>query len=845
MQYIWKNVSHGGSRSRHNSNASSSAIGNSVISDVAANALSGNIQLSNSGIDHAALPQPDTHKAPQIRIHNVADYNYGYVKYSANNTLDLQNFPRILEKTFGESLGNRSSVLNALAVGKCLSIGLPDLLHFTKIDRFYKNEVGEYLNITGIDFSNDVMPLSFLNILDSVSNSDAGGKGMETGNDKVRLMTFCCCNIFSDIDIRIRYESPKKYQVSAIDLHNPSLFVELDDDLWEETFVSCCIRSIIINEDKLWKSPGLVELPFLISEFKNAKRLVKSMCERLPLYYKAGFDSTKANDLTILHNNLTKALLKYLSIVSNDLNDYTIKILESLMVKDVQNNLIYQLVIIKILDQNEMNDIKLINLLNITIKELLNSVMKQKNKNDNLHLLNCTTEILIIQARFLMRRNDLEDALEVAKKVAALSSDSFESWFLLASIYVALEQYDNALYSINSIPSLPKYDKQQLNIISQKSVIDSNYKRPYGRKIDRNLGTVIPSGCDLNSAELDNLSKIHRNLKENELKCFIYGRTIMPFNDCKTPKSTYLDQSCSEIGPLYGVQSINLINFVSPNEVKTITNTQLLQRNSIVNQYSWFETQVMNILLDIVCKIGWNDLLKLRSTIFIMEKEYISNKQSNIGMIPKHMREKRLCERWLDQLFLDIYEDLTIVNENDIFKSSENINSDDHSSVGSIHNSLGTRKEIKYSGLEWELLGLTMLRTWNFEDAIICFRTSMLARFDIISCEKLLEIYFDEDNHNFKDLIYLNNINLILILLSQKIYYESRFYNYLQISNIKFMLILCRRFGNDLIKNKINLLESESNMDNQDNKRLMTSTLKLKEILQYASDILKEEEKDV
>ncbi|CAI7349494.1 CRE_collapsed_G0028550.mRNA.1.CDS.1 [Saccharomyces cerevisiae] len=68
-------------------------------------------------------------------------------------------------------------------------------------------------------------------------------------------------------------------------------------------------------------------------------------------------------------------------------------------------------------------------------------------------------------------------------------------------------------------------------------------------------------------------------------------------------------------------------------------------------------------------------------------------------------RKKRFCEGWLDDLFLDLYQDLKL-------------------SKISLSN-----KDEKHSGLEWELLGLIM-RTWHWEDAVACLRTSIVARFD-------------------------------------------------------------------------------------------------------------------
>lgn len=56
---------------------------------------------------------------------------------------------------------------------------------------------------------------------------------------------------------------------------------------------------------------------------------------------------------------------------------------------------------------------------------------------------------------------------------------------------------------------------------------------------------------------------------------------------------------------------------------------------------------------DYLCRIeksiGWDNLLSLRASIFIMEEEYNENES-------KGPCNKRLCERWLDHLFMVLYE---------------------------------------------------------------------------------------------------------------------------------------------------------------------------------------------
>ncbi|RPA92633.1 chaps-domain-containing protein [Choiromyces venosus 120613-1] len=68
------------------------------------------------------------------------------------------------------------------------------------------------------------------------------------------------------------------------------------------------------------------------------------------------------------------------------------------------------------------------------------------------------------------------------------------------------------------------------------------------------------------------------------------------------------------------------------------------------------------ILTEITSQIGWDMLLKYRSSVFVMEEEYRFEKTARKISAQKysHIQNKRLCERWLDNLFMVLYEDLRI-----------------------------------------------------------------------------------------------------------------------------------------------------------------------------------------
>ena len=672
---------------------------------------------------------------------------------NARSAYTLADFPRILERRFGESLGFRTRILRDLIDSERLGIGLPDLVHMTLHDSYHDLEVGEYFYITGVDVSSASMPIAFIKML----------KLNEMSSPDSQIATYCCNNIFSKMDIRIRYETDGSAQVRAFDVVGNVVSDEITETQWEETFVSCCIRSLITSKENERKLPGMVEFPLAIenTSMSGAKRVIRHFCKFLPRCMESGWDTTRNVHPSVLHNYLMRSLLIFLAI-SPMLVDYALAILKELAQSDPKHELYYKVALIAILEQYDERDLDLVRTLNETLNPLLPLLDTLKPRDPaSLQLLNCMSCLLNLQAKFLIRRGDSELALPVAKISTELALDSPESWYYLAKCYIDLGEYERALLAINAMPNLPSIDQDKHAIYSEPQLYNY-YARPLG-STSRTVGESIL----LDSNEFNNLGSTMKGWQDKELREVVYGRMVMPNKAQDGMIAHVWDKACAELGPIYGPQSCNLINFVSPQEVQSIEQTRLLARNTVARQYSWFQRKAVQLLMELVQKVDWNNLLQLRTKVFVMEAEYVEKSGATLGMrnsdIPLTVRRKRICERWLDQLFLDIYEDLEL-SQSAVLEDSD----------------------AKYSGLEWELMGLTMVRACSWSDAIACLRTSTTIRFDWVSCRALLELFLD-CNPEGAEVI---DLDLVVELVAQKISYEKRFYDSFQVFNLQVLFKL-------------------------------------------------------
>lgn len=210
--------------------------------------------------------------------------------------------------------------------------------------------------------------------------------------------------------------------------------------------------------------------------------------------------------------------------------------------------------------------------------------------------------LLHSQVDFLLSKNKAQWARQVAQQAVNAAPSEFVTWAKLTQTYIDLGQYDAALLTLNSCPMFT-FNERDL------------HRMPTPAK------THLP------------------------IKKFIADSGIL---DEESARDNEAD--------------IALLRLPAPG-----------LRGTFAKAYS--------LLTLLVSKIGWDELLKTRSVVFVMEEEYRAHKHSasdvsvNTSEIPTirissessrtpvpaapevgGFSNKRLCERWLDNLFLVLYE---------------------------------------------------------------------------------------------------------------------------------------------------------------------------------------------
>lgn len=586
-----------------------------------------------------------------------------------------------------------------------IDLGPADLCNIHKHSTTSKKntEIGTFLYFTGVDTSNSASIAAHLQSIANLITSKSQYWFGEKKHWKVPELTYCAYNAFSKVDMRVTVHIPGKFESVVVNNDGKFIHDKISDDelekLWLETFVSSIVRSLIDpDDDDANKLGGLVEVR-KINPFNNGK-VSKELLQNFVLgFEKLFWDGPKLGcgveipQPSLISNYLTEGFIKVIQLTQS--YDLALEVLERLEASEpAVITLIAQVLLLK--DE----EIKAVNLMNKGISN---------NKRD--------ADLLLLQAQFCMDKKRYDLALHLSKQAVKSSPSDFKTWASLVRAYTKLNDFENALLTLNSCP---------MNSHKEKYVLKRCVPLRGG-----NEDLHLPSPVDVTLNEVSNLQSNDISYEQRNLDA-------------------------------------QLVNLPAANLKSTFA-------------------KAYDLLTEIVMKTGWESLLKYRAKVFVMEEEYrkdrnhaanghlrkgsttsvvnvedngtINDASSTTGVkSPKketngttisaaptvvnpeteentedpdyenEFRKKRLCERWLDNLFMLLYEDLRAYT---IWQAEY------------VHFQ-AQQMEYKKTTLEWEILGLIAFRLKHYKEGSIAFANALSGRFSAKSQREILEYYLME-----------------------------------------------------------------------------------------------------
>ena len=350
--------------------------------------------------------------------------------------------------------------------------------------------------------------------------------------------------------------------------------------------------------------------------------------------------------------------------------------------------------------------------------------------------------LLDCQAGFCQNKGRLDWALECAKRSVTAAPSEFGTWAKLAEIYVGLEQWDLALLTLNSCPMFTYQDKDAPRMpepsrvllpIMPESMLDEIDESPQDYEHDmvhpslRKLHAAGYKGTFLKAYSL--LTEITAKIGWDQL-LKIRSQVFVMEEEYRSEKHPAGSQNTTNRNA-----STVALHSASP-KVNGATSTTEDGRSDQEGDTSLMATGATLVAEDGASSTSPNNLQQPDGSIEKPNHTVTSEevKSGNEEPSPTHssytqFRHKRLCERWLDNLFMVLYEDLRIYTiwRTDMARSK----TEDGGSLDSY----------RKSAEEWEILGDLAERLHHTPEATEAYQMCLRIRFSPKAMKGVLKMY--------------------------------------------------------------------------------------------------------
>ncbi|WRT68489.1 uncharacterized protein IL334_005465 [Kwoniella shivajii] len=637
----------------------------------------------------------------------------------------FKDIPEFVETSIGESVTARTETLATFR-----ELGPPDLCQVVKSSgsKTAQKDLGSYHYCSGVEASSSASLAAYLNSLQFSVEEDTAWFGKGNGW-RVRSGTYCCFNAFSRVDMRVDVKIPGGVDAYVVDLRGDKHAAT--PDLWQETYLSALLRAIRYADDASYRLAGYRKLdPITTPEAEE--RFLKAAEALFFKGWQLGSDP-EVQVATVVTNHLTSAVVKYFA--DSFRLDRAANLFERMMINEPE---VAALLAKSYIGMNE--EIKAVKIMHSALSTNPQSY-----------------PILHTQCDFLLSKGKPEWAQQIAQQAVNSAPSEFVTWSKLTETYIELNQFDQALLTLNSCPMftfnerdlhrMPTPLKTHLPIkkfIAESGILDEDSARD--NEADVALIRLPAPGLRGTFAKAYSLltllvSKIGWDeLLKTRSQVFVMEEE---YRLHKTTASIDLNGHADENTSTAGIRSSSDVDGASrgpntPSDIPTIrisTESARTPNGTISHHHhEKKESQQMDTVLEKPeiaqtteephSPIG----MKFDAPNQGEQGEDQDQEGGEEGSQPSAFANKRLCERWLDNLFLVLYEDLRVYT---IWRAEISHFKTQHMSY-------------RKTGTEWEILGELASRLHHKEEAKDAFQRCLDGKFSAKALIKLLEMYATE-----------------------------------------------------------------------------------------------------
>lgn len=659
----------------------------------------------------------------------------------ADATASFKDVPELFEVELGEALTARTESLATFR-----ELGPPDLCHIVKsTGRTGQRDIGSYHFVSGVDASSSASLAAYINSL-TYSIEDNSAWFSKSTAWKVRNGCYCCFNAFSRVDIRVDVKIPGGVVAYVVDLRGDRH--EATPEIWQETFLSALLRAILYSDDPTYWLEAYRKLD-PITTIEGELRFLQAAEALFMKGWQVGSDP-EIQVATVVSNHLTAGIVKYFG--DSGRCQPAANLFEKLAAREPE---IASLLARSYIGMNE--EVKAVQIMSAAMKHTPHSYT-----------------LLHVQSDFLRSKGRPDWALKLAREAVNCAPSEFVTWEKLTELYIDTKDYESALLTLNSCPMftfngrdahralvpakvhLP-FQRQIGDILPEKTKSEDDVADPALLRLPapglrgtwarayslltrlvsvigwdellktRSVVFVMEEEYRMQKAQAD-IQKVvtsngARNVNDNvavihEDGSVTMGGATLADDDASTRgMSSPLSESESkpEIENGLSASAIPIIRVSS--EYDTEREIAESTRNGIAEQDKATESanaQSLTLEKPVQAAAG---------------EEPEPSQLSNSNQEAFSFTNKRLCERWLDNLFMVLYEDLRVWT---IFRAEVAHFKTQH---------VAYRK----TGLEWEILGDLGIRLHHKEEAKEAYQRCLdTSRYSQKPWAKLLEMYAEE-----------------------------------------------------------------------------------------------------
>ncbi|KAL2132902.1 hypothetical protein VTI74DRAFT_3180 [Chaetomium olivicolor] len=624
--------------------------------------------------------------------------------------------PELTEEILHEAIDARTESLLSLR-----ELGPPDLVHLVKQPlRSGGKQTGVYHHVTGVDASSSASLAAYINTL---AYKEFG----PSATSKTLEGTYCCYNAFSRVDMRVHAPFPGSVESYCVDERGEKR--KATDELWLETYLCSVLRAYSYADDGTGDTIRKIIGVRRFNPVTNTETEHRFLSAAEQLFFRGwqlGSDSV-VQVPNVVSNHLTAGLLRYFHTTGRYASG--INLFEKLRTQNVEVASLLAKVLF--MGNEEVQGIR-----------ILHEALKQSPM--DYVMLDTQAEFLLKKAETSATPEQKEERLRMALGCADRSTiaapSEFGTWARLAQVYVAMEDWENALTTLNSCPMFTYQDKDAPVMPEPRDIhlptlpetrldeIDSEPESRYSEQVDPSLlnlraaayrGTFKHAYSILTemTAKIgwDQLLKIRSNVfvmedeyrEKQESTTYPKNRNASTDALRGTPDPTTNGGAASEAGDEEEKEKGEEAEEEEKKEEKEEKEEEAEPAAQTLDPHG-----------------GAENIERPSSAVDPDEVK----KGDDSGSKDDHysrLNNKRLCERWLDSLFMVLYEDLRVYT---IWRTQ-------------MAQYRAQSMQYRKSAEEWEILGSLAERLQHVDEAVEAYRACLAQRFSPKALAGILKVF--------------------------------------------------------------------------------------------------------